>query len=179
MATITKYQPRYLGNADGKPAICRGGPESPDIKETASQSYLTGAPVYYDSNGTIAVNATGDPVTAGIAGFATKKATGTTGTAARYRVLRPGDRYIMNCADSETTALTNVGLIFPCDVASGILLVDTSTALVPTADAGNTLYCRILGLYTAANGYPEATDAVGDVNGRYIVEFPAQAAMQG
>jgi hypothetical protein len=175
MATINIVQAKFLGNAEGKPAITRGGPESPDIKETASQSYAAGAPVYYDSNGTIAVATASSNLVGQLAGFALEPATGTTGAAVRYRVVQPGDRYVVNLAGTSTTTtnLNQVGDLINFDISSGKLVgnldsaVDTNVAAI------------VEELYTAANGYGEATDAAGDTNGRLVVRFIATKGLQG
>ncbi len=174
MATITKVQAKFIGNVSGKAAITKGGKEYPNIKETASQSYAAGAPVYYDSNGTIAIAVAGSNLVAQIAGFALKAATGTTGEPVFYRPMLPGDLYVVNLAGSSTviTALTQVGDLINFDMSSGLLVGNLDSA-VDTNVAG-----IVVGLYTVAGGYADG-DTVGDTNGRLIVRIMDNKALQG
>lgn len=175
MATIPVTQARYLGNSRGLAPITRGGPEHPNLKETASQSYAAGAPVYYDSNGTIAVAVASSSVITQIAGIALEAATGTTGAPVRYRPISPGDRYVVHVTSngsSTTTALTQVGDVCNFDLSNGNLVAN-----VNGTDATK-VAARIIALYTVVSGYADG-DTVGDTSGRVVVEFIGNEALQG
>lgn len=176
MATITIAQARYLGNERGLSPIQHGGAERPDIKETASQSYAAGAPIYKDSNGTIAVAVASSNIVTELAGFAYRAATGTTGAEVRYRAIRPGDRFLMNLKGTSTTvtALSMVGNKYMLDLHTGNLVVVNSDASFDEDKP----YVQVQELYTVANGYADG-DAVGDTYGRLVVIFPDQEGIQG
>ena len=175
MATITRAQARFLGNASGEAAITKGGAEYPNIKETASQTYAAGSPVYKDSNGTIALAVATSNLVALIAGFAPLKATGTTGEPVFYRPLVPGDLLVVNLAGptTTTTALTQAGDLINFDIFTGGLLVGNLDSAVDTNVAG-----IVEGLYTVAGGYPDG-DVVGDTYGRLIVRIIETKGLQG
>lgn len=175
MATITRVQARFLGNSSGKAAITKGGAEYPNIKETASQSYGAGAPVYYDSNGTIAVAVATSNTVRLIAGFAPKAATGTTGEPVFYRPLKAGDLLVVNCMGTSTTvtSLAQVGDVTNFDLHTGNLLVAN-----PDSTTDTYLLGKIVGLYTIVGGYADG-DVVGDTYGRLIVEIMDNIALQG
>ena len=176
MATIAIGHAFYLGNQNGNGPICRGGPEEPDIKETASQTYAVGAPLYKDSNGTIAISAASSNIIAELCGFALKAASGTTGGQTRYRAVIPGDTYVMSLQGTSTdaTALTQVGNKYMLDIDTARCGVNVDA----TFDAEKP-HVQVLKMYTAANGYNGVVDAVGDTNGRVVVTFPDQSGIQG
>jgi hypothetical protein len=175
MATITVGQAQFLGNAHGNAPILRGGAEQPNIKETASQTYGQGAPVYKDSNGTIAVATAGSNLIAQICGFAMKAASGVTGTAAPYRVLQDGDLILCNLkgTSTTTTAATLIGDLCNFDISSGNLVANPDSA-VDTNVAGT-----IVGIYTSDYGYNGTGETIGDTNGRIIVQIFATKGLQG
>ena len=176
MATISIAQARYLGNRNGHAAILEGGPERPNIKETASQTYAQGAPAYKDSNGTIAVAVASSNIIGELAGFAQTAATGTTGAEVTYRPVRQGDRYLMNIngTSTTTTALTQQGNKYMLDLYTGNLVV-----VNPDASFDDTKpWVRVLDLYTVVGGFADG-DVVGDTNGRVIVEFGGGSGVQG
>lgn len=169
MATIAITQPRYLGNAFGHAAITKGGPEQPNLKEAASQTFDAGAPLNF-SSGLLQIVADSADITT-LAGFALKDASGTTNEPVRYRPVRAGDRYVMNYI--STTAQAHVGTIKTLDQVSGVLQVGDAT----TQD-GTKVFVKIIDLYSVAAGYPDG-DVVGDTYGRYVVEFPDQPGLVG
>lgn len=174
MATITKVQARYWKNAFGLAAITRGGPEETGVKETASQTYAKGAPVYYDTNGTIAITVASSNVIAQHAGFAHKAATGTTAEQVTYRATLPGDIYIVNVAGTSTTTtnLNQVGDITNFDMSSGLMVTN------PDGTDDTKLAALIVGLFTSAWGFTDG-DTAGDTNGRQLVRFIDNKALQG
>lgn len=176
MATITVAQARYLGNDRGLPRVTRGGPERPNIKETASQSYAQGAPVYYDSNGTIAVATASSNIVNPMAGFALAAATGTTGTAVRYAALREGDLYLMNVVGTSTTvtSLGQQGDKTMFDLYTGNLLVANVDASFDDTKPWGT----IVALYTIVGGFADG-DVVGDTYGRVVVRIGGGSGLQG
>lgn len=176
MATITIAQALYIGNERGLSPLQHGGPERPDIKETASQTYVSGAPIYKDSNGTIAVAVASSNIITELCGFAYRAATGTTGAEVRYRAIRPGDRFIMNLKGTSTTvtALSMVGNKYMLDLHTGNLVVVN----VDASFDEDKPYVVVEGLYTGTN-YPGSADAVGDTYGRLVVQFPDQEGIQG
>ena len=176
MATIAIGHAFYLGNQNGQGPICRGGPEEPDLKETASQTYGIGAPLYKDSNGTIAIAAASSNIITELCGFALKAATGTTGAQVRYRPVIPGEMYVMSLQGTSTdaTALTQVGNKYMLDIDTARCVVNVDA----TFDAAKP-HVQVLKMYTAANGYSGVADAVGDTNGRVVVVFPDQTGIQG
>jgi hypothetical protein len=175
MATITPTQAQFLGNVRGGPAILAGGSEHSQIKETASQTYAAGAPVYKDSNGTIAVATASSNIVGLLYGFAMKAATGTTGASVVVRPVKPGDRYIMNCVGTSTviTALTMLGDKTMFDLYTGNLLV----ANVDASFDDTKPWGRIVDLYAVTHGHADG-DAVGDTNGRLIVEIGSGSGLQ-
>lgn len=176
MATITIGHAIYLGNQNGIGPICRGGPEEPDIKETASQTYDQGSPVFKDSNGTIAISAAASNIVSELCGFALEKASGKTGEKVRYRPVSPGDMYVMNLQGTSTdaTALTQVGNKYMLDIDTKKCVVNPDAAF----DAAKP-HVQVLKMYTEANGYAGVKDVVGDTNGRVVVLFPDQQGIQG
>lgn len=175
MATITVAQARFLGNKYGLPATTKGGPERPNIKETASQTYNAGDPVAKDSNGTIALATATSNILNAFAGFAIKDATGTTGAEARYRPVKAGDRYLMNIqgTSTDTTNQNQEGDKYMLDLDSSNLVVNPDATFDATKP-----YVIVETLFTVAAGFPDG-DAAGDTNGRVIVWFPDQQALQG
>lgn len=175
MATITVTQARYLGNKFGNPPICAGGPERPNFKETASQTYKLGEPVMLDSNGTVAIaTATSNILDAGLCGIALEDATGTTGAQARARLIIPGDRYVMNVqgTSTDTTALTQVGDKLMLDLDGSKLVVNPDASFDEDKP-----YVIVEALYTVVGGYGDG-DVVGDTNGRLVVWFPSQEGIR-
>jgi hypothetical protein len=177
MATITIAQARYLNNVDGKATPLRGGRQFPNIKETASQTYAQGAPIYYDTNGTIAVAVAGSNKVDKLAGFALEAASGTTGQPVRYRPLRVGDRLLMNLKGSSTTttALTLLDDLCNFDLHTGNLLCANPDSA--TTD-GSKVLGKIVEIYTVAGGYQDG-DAIGDTYGRVIVQIMSCFTLQG
>lgn len=175
MATITVAQARFLGNFSGRATTLEGGPERPNIKETAAQSYAIGAPVYKDSNGTIAVATASSNIVGLLYGFAFSAATGVTGTSVQVRPVKVGDRFVMNLKGTSTTvnALTQVGSKTMFDLATGNLLV----ANIDASFDDTKPWGRIVDLYTVVAGYGDG-DVVGDTNGRVVVEIGAGSGLQ-
>ena len=150
MATIGSFQARYVSGPDC--AVTRNG------KEAASQTYGQGAPLSLVAG---LLTLVGDlNAINSLAGFAVEAATGTTSTERLYRPARAGDRYVMNLEDegsAATLAQANVGVLVNFNVDTTNLKAD-----IETSGAVITIPCgRIISLY----------DAVGDVNGRVIVEL--------
>lgn len=176
MATITVAQARYMGNKRGLPRVLRGGPEHPNIKETASQTYAQGAPIYYDTNGTIAVATATSNIVNPMAGFALAAASGVTGRQVRYAVLQEGDIYLMNLVGTSTT-VTALGMkdnktMF--DLYTGNLLVANIDASFDDAKP----WGFVEDLYTVAGGYADG-DVVGDTAGRLLVRIGPGSGLQG
>jgi len=174
MATISIGHAIYLGNPDGQ-TLYEGGAERTGIKETASQTYGQGAPLYKDSSGTIAIATASSNVVALCTGFAMEAASGTTGQSVYYRRLRPGDKYVVNVAGTSTTT-TNanmVGDLTNFDISSGKLVAN------PDGTDDTKLAAIIVALYVPTTfGYNEAADAAGDTNGRIVVQFIDNKAIQ-
>lgn len=173
MATITLAQARHWGSKDGNFEYA-GGPEDPDLKETASQSYPAGAPVYRDTNGTIAVATASSNIIAKIMGFAMAAASGVTGTSVRVKKIRGGDTLLVNLKGTATTT-TALGMrdnqtMF--DISSNLLVANIDAAIDT-----DKFFAWVRGLYTVAQGYADG-DAVGDTNGRLLVTVPEQPALQ-
>lgn len=177
MATIALGQAVFYGNPQEATNYLRGGAEHPLVKETASQTYAAGAPVYYDSNGTIAVATASSNVVAQLAGFAIAKATGTTGASVTYRPIKARDRYVMNCTNAGSaaaTALTQIGDTYNVDVVTGYLVVNVNAT---TAD-GTKIMVKVIDIYTVLGGYADG-DVLTDTGGRLVVEFLDQPGLQG
>lgn len=174
MATITVRQARHWASRDSGFEYA-GGPEDPDLKESASQSYAAGAPVYRDTNGTIAVCTATSNVIAKIMGFAMTAATGTTGTSVRVKKIRGGDVLLCNLkgTSTTTTALNQRGNTTHFDLSSGNMVANIDA----TWDTSK-FYGWVRDLYTVAQGYGEG-DAVGDTNGRLLINIPDQPGLQG
>jgi hypothetical protein len=122
--------------------------------EAASQSFKKGEFVYVGSDGRVAVCSSD---AAGIAGMALQDATGTTNTAIAICLAKRGQQFtlhVTNVGSSTTTANTDVGKKYGLYVASNIHYVDK----------GDTTNKRFI----VDDIAPE--DAVGDTNGRLIVE---------
>ncbi len=176
MATITVGQARFLGNTRGLPRLLRGGLEHPNIKETASQTYAQGAPIYYDTNGTIAVATASSNIVGLLAGFARTAASGTTGEPVTYAAVMPGDRYLMNIKGTSTTT-TALGLVGDKTMFD----LDTGNLVVANVDASfddTKPWGRITDLYTIVGGFADG-DVVGDTAGRLIVEMGVSQGFQG
>ncbi len=175
MATITVAQARFLGNFTGRAITLEGGPERPNVKETASQTYAAGAPVYKDTNGTIAVATASSNIVGLLCGFALGAATGTTGASVVYRPIKPGDRFVMNCVGTSTTVtnLNQLGDKTMFDLYTGNLLV----ANVDAAFDDTKPWGRIIDLYTVVAGYYDG-DVVGDTYGRLVVEIGSGSGLQ-
>lgn len=174
MASITVAQARFLGNFTGRAITLEGGPERPNVKETASQTYAAGAPVYEDSNGTIALATASSNIVGLLAGFALGAATGVTGAGVVYRPVKPGDRFVMNLKGTSTTvtALTQKGSKTMFDMSSGLLVANIDASFDDTKPWG-----RIVDLYTIVAGYADG-DVVGDTNGRLVIEIGPGSGLQ-
>src|SRR5881396_2718500 len=115
MATMPIANPFWAGSMIHAQRWSLGGPEYPNVKETASQTYLTDDLVYYDSNGTIAIctvdGGTPTLLNSVVAGQPSKAATGTTGQSVLFWPIRSTDLFIMNVhhetVGSAITALTD------------------------------------------------------------------------
>jgi hypothetical protein len=177
VATIALIAGRHLGRDDAGDGTfsLTGGAEEPDVKETASQTYGVAAPVYKDSNGTIAVCSHGtNQISSGLLGLAIKAATGTTGALAYVKRIRVGDLLVLNKysgGSKSVTALTDVGTAVGLDIISGVMVGDVATA------ATTLPYGVCVGLYTVANGYMDG-DVVGDTGGRIIVRVMPNVKLQ-
>lgn len=178
MATIATGHARHLAFAGGNSRL-RGGPEEPNIKETASQTYAAGAALYRDSNGTIAIATAGSNIVGQLCGLALKDATGTTGDPVRYRSVRPGDTLVMNLigTSTTTTALTLADNKTMFDVATGGKLV----ANVDASFDDTKPWGRIVGFTTPEYGFNEfdgVAEALGDTAGHVIVVIGGGSGLQ-
>jgi hypothetical protein len=163
MATQALAQPRYIGtrNQDVSRRFA-GGPEAPEIKEAASQTYGLGALVYLVSGLVTIATATTQ-----LAGQALQAATGTTNQSAYLAVIRAGDRFVMNVYHttqaSAITAQAQLGTVYGLVVVAGQFHADienVATAEDATHSSGRV---KVVGFYKE--------DAIGDIYGRVVVEF--------
>lgn len=175
MATIAIAQPRMIGHNSGRGVLLTGGIERPNVKETAAQTFDQGAPVYRDSNGTIALATASSNIVGELFGIAFEDASGTTGDTLLIRPIYPGDRYIMNVKGTSTliTALTMLGNKYMLDLDSGVLVVNPDASFDDTKP-----WVRVEELYTAASGFGEAPDVEGDTAGRLVVVFGNSSGLQ-
>ena len=158
------------------------------LKETASQTYKAGDLVYLDSNGTVAIATTSsNNLNSAIAGIATAKATGVTGTPVQLQVIRGTDAYKMSVwhatAASAVTALTQLGVVYRVRYDTSAL--PTGTAGKWVVDIQNTTVedattalakVQVIGfwegrVFTSATPSVEAQAAIGDIYGQVIVKF--------
>ncbi len=172
MATQAITSPYWVGNMGHMQRWELGGPEFPYVKETASQAYANDDLLYFDTNGTIAIctvdGGTPTLLNVGIAGQASKAATGTTGASVLLFPIRSSDLFIGNVhhetVGSAITALTDLA---PATRTRAICKSST----VPTgAPAGTTWR---VSKDAAAEG---AADATGHVT---IVGFPLRSRVGG
>lgn len=173
MATHSLMQPRYVKSTHKVPRLTVGGPEHPEVKETASQSYKQGALVYKDSNGTIAICTDSSGVlNSPIGGQAINAATGTTGANVFFFAILPTDIYIMNVyhatAASAVTVLTQEGDVFGVIVANDKWHVDIENAVEGAADANARVRCVGFPRISPVDG---SNNTIGDIYGFMFVQF--------
>ena len=175
MATTAVVNALYLGNRNGTQR-CVGGPEQPQWKEAASQTYKPGYPVYLVSGKvTVAVTHATNALGAGaMIGWARKKATGTTDTKAPLRLLQAGDIIAANYYENgvaAATVITNLGVLVQLKhITAGKLICDLYSDGSSTAVDAAKLHGRVIGFY--------ADDALGDTGGKLIIEIHDQPALR-
>lgn len=143
--------------------------------EAPGQTFNAGDPIYFDSNGQIALATdSGNNIPAlGIIGFAKEDASGVENTPVPFVKPLNGELWVMNFdppSGSEVTAVALRGTFVNFEVnASGYLTANNVS--VDVAKPGGV----ILEIYTQAMGYLDATDALGDTNGQVVVELRTAA----
>lgn len=174
MATMTRIQPQYITSNIHADPIMHGGAEENYFKETASQAYGIGDLIYLDASlGTLSICTTStNKLNSAIAGQATKAATGTTGAAVHFRVIRPDEVYVMNVFHS--TLSSSVSAQAQLGNAYGIILNSSKWAVDienTTIEDGTTA----LGKVTVV-GFPTYSPdgvrcTIGDTHGLVLVKF--------
>lgn len=173
MATLTVIQPVHVLKSDNSSPRFAGGPEYPHFKETAGQSYGIGDFLYIDSSGTIAIcTVDGSSILSSrLAGQATAKATGVTGTGVHFRIITEQDLFIFNVyhgtAASAITAQTQLGTRRQLKKINSVWRVDIENSIEGATDSA--------GQVTIVNfplRHPDGTKvAIGDVNGLVLCHF--------
>lgn len=137
MATQTVIQPYYAGSLNHTQVSFWGGPEYPNVKETASQAYGIGDLLQFDTNGTVAIAGVdgGTPTLLAtlVAGQAIKAATGTTGASVLFRVILATDLFFVN-VHHETLA-TSVGALTDIGTTRSIAKISGKWKVSKDADA--------------------------------------------
>lgn len=138
---------------------------------------MVGDLIYLDSNGTLAVcGVTSTKLNTAIAGQACEAATGVTGTAVKFRAIRPDDIYAMNVfhatAASAITAQTQMGSVFGIikPTASGSKWqVDIENT---TTEDGTTALAKVMVVgFPSINPADGVANTIGDIYGLVLVRF--------
>jgi hypothetical protein len=141
---MTRAQPKMVSSTipSSQPSQ-RGGPERPDLKEGASQSWGIGDLIYLNTSSgkfEICTDSSGRH-NSPIAGSAQKAATGVTDSPVYFHAIRPDDIYVMNLyhstPGSAVSAVTLIGKTFGIIKAGGLWMVDIENTTVE--DATNAL----------------------------------------
>lgn len=170
MATIGSIQARYLGNVNGLPPKMVGGLGMLNIQEAATQTFGAGAVVRPDdTSGQIEIAPNADNV-ASLFGIAFEDASGITADAVLIRLFQPGDIYALHYEASGTggvTALALIGDPVGFNIDSGILKCDKNGFAVTKP------FGVVRNIFSTAYGFDPGPlgDALGDTNGRVVVEL--------
>lgn len=182
MATLTRVNPRFWRSHRGVTgpeyrgdavATVVGSGAEPYVKEAASQTYKVGEPVYFDSNGKIAIcTKSGNNLNSAILGLAARPASGTTDMPAYVAVIHPDDEYIMqvyhSIQSSATTSQSQLGKTYRIiqnttwhvDIEN-TTVEDATTALAKVQCVG----------FPEGERIDEVKSAIGDEYGWMIVKF--------
>lgn len=169
--------PEYRGLALSLDAAAvAGAGEEPYIKEAAAQTYRVNDPVYFDSDGKIAIctEAT-DNLNSAILGLAAKAASGTTDAPAYVMVIHPDDEYLMQVFHSTPASavtaqnqLSTVRAIIKDESGNDTWHIDIEN----TAEGGGSALAKV-----SIVGFPEGEtingveSLIGDQYGWAIVKF--------
>lgn len=176
MATQQVIQPYSAGSLIEQSPKFWGGPENPDVKETASQTYGVADLLYFDTNGTIAIATVdgGSPtlLNSEVAGQAVKAATGTTGTSVLFRVILATDLFFINVyhvtLGSSVGALTDIGDEGTIAKASSVWRLSKDAGAVSSSLANG--HVKIVG-YPLRHPAGGVVNAITDTHALLTVHF--------
>lgn len=150
-----------------------GGLGRPDWKEGAGQIFKAGDPVMQDpSTGLIVLVTASSNLIGTMLGFARNDATGVTNTPVLIRMIRDFDRIVMNVKNSGGSSVTADAMLGDV-IGFDIDTTGSTNNLVanPAKTATTNPFGRVAHLWTAANGYADSSEVVGDTNGRIVVSM--------
>lgn len=167
MATIPIAQPRFLTRRGmaGTRTYRGGAEETGIIREDASQSWVAGDLIVFDSDGDLELAAGSEGTPGKIAGQATAAATGVTSADVFFAPISPLDIFLMNVyhgtIGSAVTNRNQLGVCYPIKRVSTKWVVDLESdgEDADSADAR----VRVIGFWDE--------DTLGDTYGRVKVEF--------